>query len=138
MSQTQMQLTQPECPDLMALFGDRFKIQFDEACSVRNVPRDKLDSWMMQLPCSGGITIYPHGRTILAVEVDYHPGIARQLRGLGLAVHQRGDCEWTFLFDVADFDAVARIVRPYRRPRLSAEERARRRGRMTRLRSGSL
>jgi hypothetical protein len=112
--------------NLRQRFGDRYRIGFDPAYDQRNVPRDKLDPWAMTIPCRSGL-IYPFGGTALAVEVDGHPGLARRLATLpGVRLHQDGDCEKTFVFDAADFDAVAAIVRPRvrRRCHLSAERRA--------------
>ena len=81
---------------------------------------------MMQLPCRGrGVTIYPHGGDRLAVEVDGRPGLVKQLTALpGVGLWQDGDGEKTFVFEVGLFDAVAGVVRPHRRRRLSAEQRA--------------
>jgi hypothetical protein len=35
-------------------------------------------------------TIYPHGRDLLAVEVDHHPGVARKLLGIPGVTLQSG------------------------------------------------
>src|SRR5262249_32920072 len=109
------------CINLLTLFGDGYRITFDEAYNPRNVPRVKLDPWMMQIPCQGrGVTIYPHGGTTLAVEVDRRPSIAAKLAALeGLKLHQDGDTEMTLLFDVGLFEKVAEIVRPKRRKMLT-------------------
>jgi hypothetical protein len=75
---------------------------------------------MMQMPCRGqGVTIYPHGQGTLAVQSDNRRFIAKQLAELGLALHQDGDHEKTFLFLVAMFQQVAKIVKPLRRPALT-------------------
>jgi hypothetical protein len=111
------------CVDLRELSAGRYKVTYDPAYDPRKVPRDKRDPWMMQIPCRGGITIYPHGGSTLAVEVNGHKNITAALRKLGLCVHQDGDAEKTFLFDAADVDRVAAIVRPHRRRRWSDEER---------------
>jgi hypothetical protein len=110
--------------NLVELFGDRYRITFDEAYNPSHVPRAKLDPWMMQIPCRGrGITIYPHGGNVLAIEVDHRRNIAKALAALpGLKLWQDGD-EMTFLFDVALFPAVAEIVKPKRRPQYTAEQR---------------
>ncbi len=57
-----------ECVNLRERFGAEYRITWDEA-------REGWDEspWLMQIPCRGGITIYPHGGNLLAVEVDYHP-----------------------------------------------------------------
>ncbi len=98
----------PRCVNLRQRFGDRYKITFDPALEVRG------DPWMMQIPCRFG-TIYPHGGDILAVECDYHPGIAARITALGLYERQSGHSERTFLFHVDDFAKVAEVVKPRRR-----------------------
>jgi hypothetical protein len=107
-----------KCVNLLERFGGRYRISWDQA-------REGRDSspWLMQIPCRGGITIYPHGGTLLAVEVDHHPHVARRLQELGLKLHQDGDHEKTFLFDVRDFEQVAEVVRPHRRHVWTDEER---------------
>ena len=58
----------------------------------------------------------PHGGDLLAVEVDYQPGLARKLRAIpGVKLHQDGDHEKTFLFPVSLFKQLARIVKPRKR-----------------------
>src|SRR5262245_65154194 len=108
------------CVNLRERFGKHYRITFDEAAEGRD------DPWMMQIPCTGrGITLYPHGGTLLAVEVDGRWHLARRLREMGLTVHQDGDREQTFLFDVADFDRVAEVVQPRKSRRLTEEQKAR-------------
>jgi hypothetical protein len=106
------------CPDLAGLYGDKYQLSRDPAAG----PGD-TDPWVVTLPCRYGV-IYPHGPDTLAVEVDGHPKVAARLRRMGLKAQQDGDGEWTFLFDVADFDRVAEVVRPRRRRVLSPEGRA--------------
>jgi hypothetical protein len=109
------------CPDLARLFGDKFKLAHDPVARSR---REKADPWLMTMPCRFG-TIYPQGRGRLAVEVDDHPGKARQLALIpGVALVQDGDHEQTFVFPVELFDQVAQVTRPYRRPRVSPVSRA--------------
>jgi len=118
--------------NLVELFGDRYRITFDEAYNPSHVPRAKLDPWMMQIPCRGrGITIYPHGGNVLAIEVDHRRNIAKALAALpGLKLWQDGDDEQTFLFDVSLFPAVAEVVKPKRRPQYTDEQRDARRQRL--------
>src|SRR5262249_44662538 len=71
--------------------------------------------------------IFSHGREMLAIEVDGHAGIARQLQGLACCqVHQWGEVgrEATFLFNVADFEAVAALVLPHRKRQFTTAQRA--------------
>lgn len=123
----------PTCINLAARFGDRYRIGFDPVYDPRHRPKDKLDPWMMVLPCSRG-RIYPHGDDLLAVHVEGHRLVRGKLKRLGLTLHGEGDDEATFLFPLDRFDEVAKIVRPYRRPQLSVAERERRRERMQEIR----
>jgi hypothetical protein len=61
---------------------ERFRITWDPAYDAKGRHRHNLDPWMMQIPCRGGITIYPHGGSDLAVEVDYHRPPTRALAAL--------------------------------------------------------
>jgi hypothetical protein len=127
-----------DCVNLRETFGERFRIAFDPAYDHRGVPRAKLDPWMMTIPCQGGITIYPHGGELLAVEVDYHPGIAKKLAAVeGVRLHQNGDGEKTFTFPVGLFDGIAGIVKPKRRRRLTDAQRAICRERLAKVRAAS-
>jgi len=105
-------------------FGDQFQISYDPAVGdVTGMLRDRIDPWMIQISGKYG-TIYPYGHDRLAVDVDHHPIIAMRLTVLGCCeLVQDGDDEKTFAFDVADFDTVAEIIRPYLRRQLSDEER---------------
>jgi hypothetical protein len=105
----------PLCVNLRERFGRQYRITYDPAYDPRHVPRDKLDPWMMQIPCRGGVVIYPYGGQLLAVEVDYRPKTAHRLRQMGLRCTQDGDREKTFVFDAADFDRVAAVVHPRKR-----------------------
>jgi hypothetical protein len=109
------------CINLLDLFSDRYRITFDLAYSARHVHRAKLDPWMMEIPCQGrGVMIYLHGGDTLAVEVDRRPSIVAKLKAIeGLNLHQDGDLEKTFLFDVALFEQVAEVVKPRKRRRLT-------------------
>src|SRR5262245_28404203 len=81
-------------------FGNRYRIPFDPAYRPRTVPREKLDPWMMQLPCRFGI-IYPYGGDLLAVEVDYHPKAAKALGAIpGVVLYLDGHEEKTFVLSI--------------------------------------
>jgi hypothetical protein len=105
--------TPMSCINLLELFGGKYRISFDGAYNPHNVPRVKLDPWMMQVPCHGrGVTIYPYGANTLAVEVDRRPSIAAKLKTIeGLKLHQDGDVEKTFLFNVALFEQARAAAR---------------------------
>jgi len=94
---------------------------------------------MVIIPCRFG-HIYPHGDDMLAASVDGHPNVAGVLRRLSCClIHQDGDDgELTAVFDVADFDRVAQVMKPRRRRRLSEARRAQlvEAGAKTRFQSG--
>jgi hypothetical protein len=104
------------CPDLKQLYGDQYRLAHDPVARTRS---ERADPWLVTIPCRFG-TIYPHGRGHLAVELDYHPGKARQVAQIkGVQLSQDGDHEQTYVFPVELFDQVAAVVRPYRRRRVS-------------------
>jgi hypothetical protein len=108
----------PTCIDLRERFGQQYRIGFDEAASK------KIDPWMQTILCRFG-TIYPHGNENLAVEVDGHNRIAKQVGTIpGVVLHQDGDDEKTFIFPLSLFDQVAAIVEPKRVRRLTDEQKA--------------
>jgi hypothetical protein len=119
-------MSEATCVNLLERFGEDYQITFDPAYDSRGVPRRCLGPWMMQLPCRGkGVTIYPHGGSWLAVEVDRRPGLVKKLVAIpGVELRQDGDGEKTFLFPVGRFSEVAAVVQPHRRRRLSPERRA--------------
>jgi len=106
-------------PNLQNLFGNRFRVSHDPAARTY---AEKQDPWMMTLPCENGV-IYPQGTNRLAVECKTSTA-GKLLTLQGITVHQKGDREWTLLFDVAMFDAVAAIVKPKKRRLLSQEQKA--------------
>lgn len=111
------------CINLMKRCGDRYKIGFDPAYDPKNRPRDKLDPWMMVIPCRIG-EIYPYGGDHLVLEVEGHRKIKAKLARLECCeLYQDGDVFGSFLFHVDDFDEIAAIAKPHRRPQLSAERR---------------
>jgi hypothetical protein len=80
---------------------------------------------MVTIPCRRG-TIYPHGGELLALELNGHPKIAKQVAGIpAIALHQDGDDEKTFLFPVSHFDQLAVLVEPRKVRRLNKEQRER-------------
>ena len=114
-----------DCIDPLEVFGDKYKIAKDESYWAEYGPTAWThDPWYLQIPCRLG-HIYPHGGSTLAVSLDGHPRIAKRLAALDCCrIHQQGDDGTTLLFDVADFKAVAEIVRPHRRAQLSDERKA--------------
>jgi hypothetical protein len=119
-----------ECINLQQQFSTRYRITFDTAYDPRNRPKDKLDPWMMQIPCQRGV-IYPQGGSLLAVEVEGRAITRNRLRELDCTTTvQDGDGFLAVTFDVADFDKVAAIVKPRRKRTMSAENRERKRRQM--------
>lgn len=115
----------PECVNLRERFAQRFKIEFDPAYDPANRHRDNLDPWAMLLPLRGGC-IFPYGGGMLAVEVDGRPILKRKLAGLACTtIIQDGDGGFgSFAFAVEDFEAVADLVKPRRRRRMTERQRA--------------
>ncbi len=117
----------PDCINLKEQFGRRFRVEHEESYVAEhgeNAFRD--DPWLQIIPCRYG-HIFPHGDDTLAVSVDGHPNVAGKIRRLACCrIHQDGDFgELTALFNLADFDRVARIMHPRRRRQVSDEERDR-------------
>ena len=108
--------------NLMKLFGNRFRIAWDGAYNPKNVPRDKLDSSYMELPCRFG-QIYAYDENSLAVMVDYHRKIAAIISRIpGVETLQDGDDEKTFRFPLEMFNEIAAIVKPHRKPQLTEQQ----------------
>src|ERR1043166_8181859 len=114
-----------ECINLLQSFGKLYKIRFDPAYDPKGIRRKNLDPWHMQIPCKFG-AIYPHGGYMLAVEVDYHPGIAKKINQLpGAQLWQDGSHEKTYLFPLELLGSVAEIVKPMKRRQVNEEEKQR-------------
>jgi len=78
------------CIDRQELCGDRCRIGHDEAAQTWG---EQSDPCPMTIPCRRGV-IYPCGGDLLAVEVDYHPAVAKQITALpGIRCVQDGDHE---------------------------------------------
>ncbi len=123
-----------DCIDLREQFGDRYRITFDPVIDPRGKWRDLIDPWLHTIECRYG-TIYPYGTKHLAIDIDNHSFIARQVAELsGSELVQDGDFEKTVKFPLDQFDAVAAIVKPHKRPRYSEERRQRLRQNMVALR----
>jgi len=114
----------PICVDLRERFGDRLKVEYEEGHRAEYGPRARTDDpWLQVVPSRNG-DIYPHGGDELAAYCE-RPGIGKRLAALDcVRVHQHGDREITVVFDVADFDRVAAVLKPRKRRRLSPEQRA--------------
>jgi hypothetical protein len=106
----------PACLNLRELFSTRYRISRDEAFDSLS------DPWSHQIPGRCG-TIYPFSATLLAVDIDGHPGVAKKVAALpGIRLHQDGDHEKTFVFPLGLFEQVAAIVKPRKRRRQTEEQ----------------
>lgn len=89
------------------------------------------------IPCSRKGKIYKHGTEMLGYLSP--PNRKTQLLGkllyVGCVAHQQGDWEFSVLFPPALLDEVAKIVGAYRRPTISAAQRAAMSGRMREIRA---
>jgi hypothetical protein len=115
----------PECVDLRKQFGTEFRIARDPAFPTEHKRDHGKHPWLFTIPCEHG-EIFPHGGATLAAWTDRRGGIARALMGLPCCrLQQDGDYldGVTVLFEVADFDQVAAIIKPRRRRRLTYEQR---------------
>jgi hypothetical protein len=113
-----------DCINLKKRFGDRFKVLYEEGYYAQHGETAwREDPDLMIIPCKWG-HLYPDGPETLAASVDGHPRIAVQIQKLKCCrVHQDGDNgELTVLFDVADFDQVAKIMQPHRKRQWTAEQ----------------
>ena len=123
------------CVNLSRRFGRRYRIRHDPAFDPSRRHRNEVDPWTLTIPCKYG-EIYPHGGEYLAVDIDYHPVMSRQVEELPeCELTQDGDQEKTFRFHVKHLRNVADIVKPYRKPKLSDERRAEMRRLMTEINS---
>ena len=95
-----------DCINLKEQFGRKYRIGWDEC--RQGLERDP---WLMQIPCKYG-HIFPHGDNELAASIDGHTKIANRLRKLSCCrIHQDGDFgELTVIFDVNDFEKVAKVI----------------------------
>lgn len=121
------------CINLRKQFPE-YKITLDPAAE------DARDPWYYQMPGKLG-TIYPYGGDWLAVEVDRHPSAVKVLdrltaaNPLDMKCGQRGEAEYTFLFDGALLPTIARIVGSHKRRKVSAETRTRLKANLERART---
>lgn len=112
------------CVDLLTLFGDEYRISWDEAYDSFNVPRESLDLWYARI-CGTYGEVHPHSSELLAVETENHPGIIKRLESLECTTtYLDGDFGFgAFLFKPEHLGEIAEIVRLYRRPRISEARR---------------
>ncbi len=124
-----------DCLHLVELFGDKYRTGFDPAYEPRHRPQKSRDPWMMTIPCSRGV-ILPFGGEYLIAEVEDRPRIANRLSQLScVELLQNGDLFIAVKFHIHDFEQVAQLLRPRKKPRLTAERRAALAERMRKLRA---
>lgn len=108
------------CPNLEEIAGNKYRLGWDAS----RVGKER-DKWLRLIPCAKGAHIYPHGPDELGVSIEGRKsGTVRKLKAIGCIVTQLGDDGANLIFPVSSFDAVAEIVKPIRRIRVSAERRA--------------
>ncbi len=103
--------------NLKARYGDKYRIAREKGSK----PRDPAG---FTIPCRRGHPIYAHGRNLLGVATNGRGIVKRLLAVPGLKVTQYGDDGINAVFPPESFAAVAAIVRPKRRRKLSAAHRA--------------
>ena len=118
--------------DLRARFGDRYRIRPEAGGTTWYETPKHERPWLLEVPCRYGI-VYPQSGETLAASTD-RPRIGAKLRALPGVLTARGDAEVVVPFHVDDADAVLRVLKPYRRRRLSEAERARSREVLARVR----
>jgi len=119
----QKQVFCPDCINLQKRFGRQYRISYDPTYNPKHRPKGKLDPWMMQVECQRGV-IYPHGGELLAAEVEGRALTRKRLADLDCTTTiQEGDGFLAVTFNVRDFPAVAKLMKPRRRRRLTEKRR---------------
>ena len=116
-----------ECPNLRELFGEAYRLAFEESYHAEHGENARVDDpWLQTIPGRFG-HVFPWSEKLLAVSVDGHPKIASVVRKLDFCqVEQDGDFgELSASFPIEKFAEIAKIIRAHRRPgrrELSPEE----------------
>ena len=112
-----------QCVDLRRTFVGRYRFERDEAYTAeRPESRSVEASWLTRISCRHG-WIFPWGDHQLAAHSTAGAVKRRELERLPCVetVQGGGDCpEVVVVFDVADIDQVAAVMRPYKRRQYSA------------------
>lgn len=111
------------CIDLKKRFGKLYRVRYKESYQAEHEPGARAnDPWLKIIPCRVG-HIYPWGGERLAAFQPRGP-VALKLKALpGVVTWTDGDDGVTVLFDVEQFDAVAKLMQPRRRRQVSTEQR---------------
>jgi hypothetical protein len=112
------------CVDVRALFGRTYKIVRDPAYTAEYGPRARVaDPWLDLIDCRYG-AIGPWGGCRLLASTHGAGRVAAALLRLPRCeIMHDGDDGATVVFDLADFQAVAEIIKPRRKRRMSSESR---------------
>ena len=115
------------CFDLASWADEhRYRWRLEESYTAEKAPEVRGEvGWYVEVPCRRGL-IYLAGTDEMLAFTD-KPGALRELVTLSpeVRVHQRGDREAVVRFPVTLLEAVASVLRPRRRRRLSPEARDR-------------
>ena len=117
-------MSDPVCPNFWELYGQRYKVSFDEAYNPGSTEWEKRDPWYMMIHCRLGV-IVPWNDGLLGLTIDRHPHKAVEVLNIpsGSELVHDGDDELTITFPVERFEEVAAIVLPYKRRQYTDEER---------------
>lgn len=112
----------PDCINLREMFGANFRATYEESYYADHGDGARADDpWLQQIPCDHG-TITPYGGEDLAACTNRRGPIARKLLALPCVTPwQDGDDGVNARFHVADFAAVAAVMKPKRKRKLSPE-----------------
>jgi hypothetical protein len=103
------------CVNLNERFGQDYRVQHED-------PREKRlgnDPWLCIIPCTHG-NLYVHGNELLGAATNKRGPVAKRLAALPcVRVVQDGDDGVNVVFNVHDFPAVAAVMKPKRRRRLT-------------------
>ena len=103
--------------NLKARYGQTYRIAREEGSETRDPYGDII-------PCRNGAHVYLHGQSTLGVFVRRGPTAKRIASLPGVRVTQDGDDGITVTFAPERFAAVAALIRPKRKRKLSAAHRA--------------
>jgi hypothetical protein len=109
---------------LQERFGDRYRVVYEESYYAQHGARARVvDPWFMIIPCQHG-HIYPHGDGVLGFASDKKGPVAKRVSQLDFVTTLLdGEDGVNVAFPEEWFEAVAYIVKPRRRRRLSEEHR---------------
>ena len=113
-------------PDCVNLFERcRYRVEHEPSYFADHGQKARReDPWLLVIRCHHG-QIYPHGGELLGVSTDKRGGIAKRLAALDcVTVTQNGDDGINATFHVDDLAAVAVVIKPRRRRKLTEQQRA--------------